>query len=76
VKDEPVLSINVYANIKASLFEISPFNKLTKRSSAPLGLQLRKESWYQYPHHVEYDLEEDKDAIFQLCQKACENFQP
>ena len=76
VKDEPVLSINVYANIKSSLFEIPPFNKLTKRSTAPRGLQLRKESWYKYPHHSEYDFEKDKDANFKLCQKACENFRP
>ena len=74
VKDESVLSINVYANIKGSLFENPPYNKLTLLPSPPQGLQLRKESWCQYPYHVEYDFEEDKDVIFQLCQKACEHF--
>jgi len=74
VKNEPVLSINAYANIKESLFENPPYNKLTKRPFPPQGLQLRKESWDLYPHHVEYDLKEDKDVIFQLCKKACEQF--
>jgi len=74
MKNEPVLSINKYANIKESLFENPPYNKLTKRSFPPQGLQLRKESWDLYPHHVEYDLKEDKDVIFQLCKEACEHF--
>jgi len=74
VKSEYVLSISEYANIKRSLFDNPPYNKLKKRSSPPNGLQLRQESWYLYPHHLEYDLEEDKDVIFQLCNKACENF--
>ena len=74
VKNEPVLSINAHANIKESLFQNPPYNKLTKRSFPPRGLQLRKESWGLYPHHVEYDLTEDKDVIFQLCKEACENF--
>jgi hypothetical protein len=74
VKKEPVLSINVHANIKESFFQNPPYNKLTKRPFPPRGLQLRKESWAKYPHHVAYDLKEDKDVIFQLCKKACENF--
>lgn len=74
VKNEPVLSINAYANINKSLFEIPPYNKLTKRPFPPRGLQLRNESWNLYPHHVEYDLKKDKDVIFHLCNEACEHF--
>ena len=74
VKNEPVLSINTYANISKSLFENPPYNKLKKRSFPPQDLQLRKKSWDLYPHHVEYDLEKDKDVIFQLCKEACEHF--
>jgi len=74
VKSEHVLSISKYANIENSLFDNPPYNKLKKRPYPPQGLQLRKESWDLYPHHVEYDLKEDKDVIFQLCRKACENF--
>lgn len=74
VKNEPVLSINKYANIEKSLFDNPPYNKLRKRTRPPRGLQLRKESWDLYPHHLEYDLKEDQDLIIQLCKKACENF--
>ncbi len=74
VKNEPVLSINTHANINKSLFGNPPYDKLTMRPSPPRGLQLRKESWNLYPHHVEYDLKEDKDIIFQLCKEACEHF--
>jgi hypothetical protein len=74
VKNEPVLSINVHANINKSLFKYSPYNKLKKRRFPPQGLQLRKESWSLYQHHIEYDLKGDKDVIFQLCKKACNNF--
>jgi len=74
VKNEQVLSISKYANIKKSLFDNPPYNKLKKRPCPPQGLQLRKESWHLYPHNVEYDLKEDKDVIFQLYRKACENF--
>lgn len=74
VKNEPVLSINAYANISESLFENPPYNKLTNRPFPPKGLQLRKESWDLYPHNVEYDLKEDKEVIFQLCKKACKHF--
>jgi len=76
VRSEYVLSISKYANIKESLFDSPPYDKLKKRPCPPQGLQLRKESWDLYPHHVEYDLKEDKDVIFQLCRKACENFRP
>jgi hypothetical protein len=76
VKNEHVLSISKYANIEKSLFGKPSYNKLKKRPYPPQGLQLRPENWDLYPHHVEYDLKEDKDAIFQLCRKACENFRP
>jgi hypothetical protein len=74
VKNELVLSISKYANIEKSLVDNPPYNKLKKRTSPPQGLQLRPEKWDLYPHNVEYDLKEDKDVIFQLCRKACENF--
>jgi len=76
VKNEQVLSISKYANIKKSLFDSPPYNKLKKRPCPPKGLQLRKKNWDLYPHNVEYALKEDKDVICQLCRKACENFRP
>ena len=74
VKKEPVLSISKYANIYASLFDNPPFNTLKRRRTPPQGLQLRKESWDLYPHHVEYDLSKDKDVILQFCLRACQNY--
>jgi len=75
VKNEYVLSISKYANIERSFFDNSPYDRLKRRTSPPQGLQLRRESWDLYPHHIEYVLKEDKDIIFQICRKACENFQ-
>ena len=74
VKDEHVLSISEYANIKKSLFDNPPYNKLKKRSDPPKGLQLRKKDGGRYPYHLEYSLKEDKNIVFQLCKKACENY--
>ncbi len=73
VKDEHVASISKYANIEKSLFDSPPYNKLKMRPCPPQGLILRS-NCALYPHNVEYDLKEDKDVIFQLCKKACENF--
>jgi hypothetical protein len=74
VKNEYVLSISEYANIERSLFDNPPYNKLKKRVNPPYALQLRRESWYLYPHHLEYDLKKDKDVIFKLCRDACRDF--
>jgi hypothetical protein len=74
VKDENVISINKNANIMNSLFDKPPFSNLKKRSARPSGLQLRYDDWYRYPHNLEYNLKEDKDIVFQLCKRACENF--
>jgi len=74
VKNEPVLSINMNVNIKNSLFDNPPYNKLKKRDTPPRGLQLRSEDLNRYPHNLEYNLKTDKEIIFQLCKKACENF--
>jgi hypothetical protein len=72
VKNEQVLSISKYANIEESLFANPPFNKLKRRIDPPPALQLRDKRLY--PYHFEYELKEDKDVIFQLCRKACENY--
>ena len=74
VKNEPVISLNINANISKSFLEISPFNKLKKRDTPPRGLQLRPDKLDRYPHNVEYNLKTDKEIIFQLCKKACDNF--
>jgi hypothetical protein len=74
VKNEHVASISKYANIEKSLFDNPPYNKLKKRTRPPRWLQLREKDLGRYPNNVEYDLKEDKDVIFQLCKKACENF--
>jgi hypothetical protein len=74
VKNEHVASISKYANIEKSLFDNPPYFKLKKRTRPPRWLQLREKDLGRYPNNVEYDLKEDKDVIFQLCKKACENF--
>ena len=74
VKNERVLSINQNVYIERSILNNPPYKKLKRRSSPPRGLQLRYEDWGRYPHNLEYNLEEDKKIILQLCRKACENF--
>lgn len=72
VKDEYGASISKYANIEESFFDNPPYNKLKRRHTPPPWLHLI--DWGLYPYHFEYDLIEDKDVLFQLCRKACDNF--
>jgi hypothetical protein len=74
VKNEQVLSISKYANIEESWLSNPQFSKLTRRSEPPKALQLRKKNWYLYPVNLEYDIDSDKDAVLELCMKACRNF--
>lgn len=76
VNNENVLSISKHAHFEKSIFDKPPFDSLKRRTRPPQGLQLRKENLGLYPYNVEYDLEEDREVIFQLCQKACDNFRP
>ena len=70
--NEYVISIHRNANVEKSFLETAPYSKLKRRSIPPPILQLR--DWSLYPHNLEYDVKEDKDVIFQICRKACENF--
>ena len=74
VKNEPVISINKNVNIKTSILDSPPYNKLKRRPRPPPPLQLRHGDEGRYPHNLEYNLEEDKNIILQLCKTACKSF--